>query len=167
MFSYYTIYPMDKTKAAEQVMELFIRAARRYQALEKMPACSGDRYGLHHSERHMLDLVGGSPDINMTEFARAAGVTKGAVSQVVRRLEAKGMVRRYKRGGNDKEVFIEPTRAGWDAYQRHQQKNEQTLLPLMAELKSCPDDKIAFLIHMLSWINGYLEESVRQMRGQV
>jgi DNA-binding MarR family transcriptional regulator len=158
---------VEQMRAAKQVMELFIRAARRYYTLEKMLACSGDRHGLHHSERHMLDLIGGNPDINVTEFARAAGVTKGAVSQVVNKLEAKGMVRRYKRGDNDKEVFIEPTVSGWDAYHRHQEKNVETLLPLMEELKGYPEDKIAFLIHMLSWIDGYLEESVRRMKGTV
>lgn len=146
-------------------MELFIQAARRYQALEKIPGRSHGRDGLYHSERHMLDLVGNRPDINVTEFARAAGITKGAVSQVVKKLEAKGLVRRRRKESNAKEVFLELTAAGRAVHDRHRQKNEETLVPLLATLKGRSDREIAGLVSLLSWISDHLEESARRMRS--
>ncbi len=145
-------------------MTLFIQAARRYTALEKIPRKSGSRHDLYHSERHMLDRIGDHPGINVTEFARATGVTKGAVSQVVKKLETKGLVRRFKSAANDKEVLLELTRAGRDAYLQHAKKNEETIGPLLRELKKYPDDKVEFLIAMLSWISGYLDDSAREMK---
>ena len=145
-------------------MALFIQAAHRYHALEKMPMRSGTSHDLYHSERHMLDRIGEHPNINLTEFARAAGITKGAVSQVVKKLESKGLVRRYKSGNNDKEVFLVPTKAGRDVCLRHSKKNEETIGPLLQELSKYPDDKIEFLITMLGWISDYLDKSAKQMK---
>lgn len=145
-------------------MSLFIRAARRYNALEKIPAKTASRHELYHSERHMLDRIGDHPAVNVSGFARSAGITKGAVSQVVKKLETKGLVRRYKSGGNNKEVFLELTKSGRDEYLRHQEKNQETIGPLLRELRKYPDDKVEFLITMLAWISGYLETSAKQMK---
>src|SRR5271169_3734262 len=126
---------MDMTKASRDIMELFIQAVHKYNALEKVPVKAGSKHDLYHSERHLLDKIGDSPGMNVTEFARAVGITKGAVSQVVTKLEKKGFVRRYKRSSNDKEVFLELTRAGREIYIKHKKTNEKTLKPLIEKLK--------------------------------
>ena len=156
---------MDVKKASQEIMELFIQAAHRYHALEKIPAKTQAKHDLYHSERHWLDKIGSEPGMNVTEFARAAGITKGAVSQVVKKLEAKGFVRRYKGGDNNKEVFLELTRAGRELHVAHRKKNEETIKPLVEELKKYPDGSIKGFISLLAWISGYLEESREQMKG--
>jgi DNA-binding MarR family transcriptional regulator len=156
---------MDRTKAGRTIMELFIQAVRRYNALEKIPVKTGSKHGLFHSERHLLDRIGDRPGVNVTEFARVVGITKGAVSQIVKKLENKGLVRRYKGRSNDKEVFLELTGAGQDIHAQHQKTNEQTIKPLLEELKKYPDDKVDFLISMFRWINDYLGQGREQMKG--
>lgn len=155
---------MNRTKASQDIMELFIKAVHKYNALEKLPSKSGTKHDLYHSERHFLDKIGDHPGMNITEFAKTAGITKGAVSQVVKKLENKGLVKRYKSSVNDKEVFIELTRDGRDAYIRHRKKNEQTVMPLIKELEKYPDDKIDFLLAMFTWIGNFLDESKKDMK---
>ncbi len=145
-------------------MELFIKSVQKYNALEKHPRKAGAKHTLYHSERHWLDMIGNHPGVNVTEFARAAGITKGAVSQVVKKLENKGLIRRYKGGNNDKEVFLELTRAGRDVFILHRKTNEETLKPLVAELRKHSDDQVAFLLSMFTWISNYLEQSREQMK---
>lgn len=147
-------------------MELFIKAVHKYNALEKLPSKGGTKHGLYHSERHFLDKIGDHPGMNMTEFAGAAGITKGAVSQVVKKLENKSLVKRYKSSANNKEVFIELTRNGRDLYIHHKKKNEESIGPLIKELERHPDDKVDFLIAMFTWIVTYLEESKKLMKEQ-
>ncbi len=155
---------MDRSDAAKTIMELFIQAVHKYNALEKVPVKAGAKHSLYHSERHLLDMIGDHPGVNITEFARAAGITKGAVSQVVKKLEKKGLVERYKSGDNDKEVFLELTRPGRDIYLRHKKTNEATLKPVIDKLKSEPDEKVVFLIDMFDWIGGFLDEEREQMK---
>jgi len=89
LFSYYTII-FWKEKTREKIVELFIRLANKYHSLEKIQVDYGAGHPLYHSERHMIDQIGGNPGINITEFTDIIGVTKGAVSQVVKKLETEG-----------------------------------------------------------------------------
>jgi len=145
-------------------MELFIRMVSEYNALEKIPMKLCSQYDLYHSERHMLDKIGDNPGMNVTDFAKALGVTKGAVSQVVRKLESKGIVRRYKGRTNEKEVLLELTDAGQDIYLEHKRTNEDTIKPFVEELTKHPDDKVQFLMAMFKWIDRFLEQSVKKMK---
>lgn len=156
---------MNKRKACKEIIDLFIRIVNKYNALEKYPARFGTKHDLYHSERHMIDKIGGHPGTNVTEFAKAAGVTKGAVSQIIKKLEKKGIIRRLRKIGNDKEILIELTRTGREVYQQHQKINEESALALLEELDKHSDDKIDFLISMFRWIEVYLDVSRRQMEG--
>ena len=148
-------------------MELFIGVVGKYNALEKIPVKVSSSHDLYHSERHMLDKIGDHPGMNMTDFAKALGVTKGAVSQVVKKLESKGVVRRFKSGTNDKEVFLELTDTGNGIYHEHKRTNDETIEPLLNELKKHPDDKIQFLIEMFKWIDGFLDQSGKKMKAHM
>jgi DNA-binding MarR family transcriptional regulator len=154
---------MDKKKASKDITELFLRMVNTYNSLEKIPARHGTRHSLYHSERHMLDKIGDNTGMNVTEFATAAGVTKGAISQLVTKLENKGIVRRYKKSTNDKEVFLELTKSGQEAYQRHKEINEQTIIPLYEELGRHSDEKVEFLLTMFKWFDDYLDISKKKM----
>ena len=99
-----------KTKNnSTEIIELFIRMVNKYNSLEKIPSRHGTGHQLYHSERHLLDKIAENTGMNVTEFAAAAGVTKGAISQLVTKLVKKGIVTRYKKSINDKEVFLELT----------------------------------------------------------
>ncbi len=111
----------------------------------------------------MLDKVGDDPGMNVTEFARAVGVTKGAISQVIRKLETKGLVLRYKKSRNEKEVFIELTSLGRDFYEERKGIHEETVREISEELKRHSDDKVAFLLQMFHWLDMFLDRSMEAM----
>jgi DNA-binding MarR family transcriptional regulator len=154
---------MNRQKANREIIEHFIRMVNKYNTLEKIPARHGTRHNLYHSERHMLDMIGDNTGMNVTEFASAAGVTKGAISQLVTKLEKKGVVRRYKKSTNDKEVFLELTKSGKEVYQKHQEINEQTMKPLFEELSKHSDEKVGFLLNMFKWFNDFFDLSSKKM----
>jgi DNA-binding MarR family transcriptional regulator len=111
----------------------------------------------------MLDKIGDNTGMNVTEFAASAGVTKGAISQLVSKLEKKGIVRRYKKSTNDKEVFLELTKSGQEVHRQHKEINEQTIIPLVEELRKHSDEKIEFLLKMFKWFDNYLDSSGKKM----
>lgn len=154
---------MNRKNTARELMELFIRVVSKYNALEKYPMKYGTKHKFYHTERHMLDMFGANPDMNITELALKNAVTKGAISQVVSKLEEKGAVRRYKEAGNEKEVLIRLTDKGKEIYERHQAVNDETVSALFAELRKHPNDKIEFLISMFKWIEDHLDISRKHM----
>ena len=155
---------MDKKKASKDIEELFMRMVNKYNALEKIPVSHGTKHNLYHSERHMLDKIGDNTGMNVTEFAAAAGVTKGAISQLVTKLEKKDIVRRYKKSTNEKEVFLELTRTGQEVYEKHKEINEQALLPLKEELSRHSDEEVEFLLNMFKWFGDFLDSTRKNMQ---
>jgi DNA-binding MarR family transcriptional regulator len=156
---------MSRIKANNDIVDLFIRLVNKYNALEKVPVGQGGKSGLYHSERHMLDMIAKRPELNITEHAEALGVTKGAISQTVKKLESKGFIKRLKKGGNDKTVYLELTKLGQNTVEKRKQVNDETLRPLYEELRKHSDDRIDFLIAMFTWIDRFLDESKRKMKG--
>jgi len=148
---------------SEEIMDRFMRLVHKYNSMEKLPARHGKGFDLYHSERHMLDKVGENPGINVTEFAQIAGVTKGAVSQVIKKLENKGLVRRYKKGGNEKEVFIELTQEGKAVCEDRKRINQETVRAISEELGRHTGDEAAFLIGMFRWLEEFLDRSRQAM----
>ncbi len=156
---------MNKKKASRELIDSFLRLVNKYNALGRHPITFGTPYKFFHSERHMLDIVGDDPGLNITEFAKTTGVTKGAISQVVSKLEKKGALRRFKSEENEKEIRLELTQLGEKIYAHHQSANQETINLLWRELKKHPADKIEFLMVMFSWFEQYLDQSKEKMQA--
>jgi len=154
---------MERKKATREIEDLFIKMVNKYNALEKIPVKFKNVHNLYHSERHMIDTIGENPNMNITEFAESLGVTKGAVSQVVSKLEKKGVVKRYKKSGSEKEIILHLTMEGKEVYEMHKKVSAESLLPLYNKLKKHSDEEVDFLIDMFTWLNEFLDSSKKRM----
>jgi DNA-binding MarR family transcriptional regulator len=156
---------MDRKKTSEEIIELFIRLANKYKALEKIPLDFGVGADLYHSEMHLIDQIGDHPEMNITELAKLVGVTKGAISQTVKKLENKGVVTRYKGSENEKEVFLKLTDIGRSVYLKHKEIDQEAIIPLYEELKKYSDDKVYFMVEMFKWMDTFLDDSKTKMQS--
>lgn len=75
-------------------LERIYRLMNLYQAAQKQPRQYGSDLTLHAAEVHMLEVIGEFPGITSTELAVRLAVSKGAVSQTLRRLTEKGLILR-------------------------------------------------------------------------
>jgi DNA-binding MarR family transcriptional regulator len=82
---------------------------------------------MHTKEIHTVQAIGRHPGINVTKLAEYGGVTKGAVSQTINKLVKKGLVRKTRIFGNDKEVILELTDLGRIGFQNHEKFHMDTL----------------------------------------
>ena len=156
---------MDREKISGEIIELFVRLANKHNSLMKIPLDFGIGSHLYHSEMHMIDQIGDHPEMNITELAGLIGVTKGAISQTVKKLESKGVVTRYKRGENEKEVFLKFTDIGKKIYNKHKEIDKEAIIPLYEELKKYSDDKVYFLVEMFKWLDTFLDDSKKKMQS--
>lgn len=70
---------------------------------------------LHPSEIHLMQLIEKNPGLNAGEMAAALGVTTGAVSQTLSRLEKKGVIVKYKDHERKNELSARFTSLGKEA----------------------------------------------------
>lgn len=66
--------------------------------LDQMPKQFGTGRDLSHTEIHLIEIIGDNKDLGVTDIARLIGVTKGAVSQTLKRLEKKGWPKSKRSG---------------------------------------------------------------------
>ena len=104
---------------AEEFMDLFARLLNKAAIIEREPVDTGDGVLLYTSEIHLIDMAGRFPTESMSALASHLGITKGAVSQTVKKLEKKGYLERIKREGNKKTVHIRLTDSGIQAFNWH------------------------------------------------
>ncbi|WP_371378544.1 MarR family winged helix-turn-helix transcriptional regulator [Sporomusa aerivorans] len=77
------------------------------------------------SEINIIDEIGADGRILMSELAAHLGVTKGAVTQLVCRLEAKDCVQRTSHATDSRATLASLTEKGRQAYLAHEQLNQQ------------------------------------------
>lgn len=77
------------------------------------------------SEIHTIEVVGNHPEANLTELAEARGMTKGALSKQLSKLEKTGYVSRYRTADNKKECYFHLTDLGAAAYEGHYNWHEK------------------------------------------
>lgn len=110
----------DRDSAAEMFMDTLTRLFNKAALIEREPVDTGDGILLYTSEIHLIDMAGRFPDESMSALALRLGITKGAVSQTVKKLETKGYLERVCREGDNKTIFLRLTDSGLRAFGWHQ-----------------------------------------------
>jgi DNA-binding MarR family transcriptional regulator len=105
---------------AELIQEL-IAVNRAYQsAVEKMDDAFCRLLGVNRTDGRCLDVIDQRPGLTAGELASAVGLSPGAVTTALDRLEQRGLVRRTRDPEDRRRVMVEPTekanRAAWEAY---------------------------------------------------
>jgi DNA-binding MarR family transcriptional regulator len=84
--------------------------------LERKNLLQSGAITLYPSEIHLLLVISRDQSSNATKMAEKLGVTKGAVSQTLTRLEKKGILIKNKDPYNKNELTVSLTPAGQKAY---------------------------------------------------
>jgi DNA-binding MarR family transcriptional regulator len=103
------------------LLEELIRVNRAYQsAVEKMDEAFFKVLGVNRTDGRCLDVIDQRPGITAGELAVAVGLSPGAVTTVLDRLEARGFVNRERDPGDRRRVTLkltpEANRLAWEAY---------------------------------------------------
>ncbi len=125
--------------------ETLLRVFNKFARNEKKARHYGMDELLHPSEIHMIMLIGNNPGVHISELARSAGITRGAVSQVAAKLEKKGLIKKMGDPGHSLKMVPELTNKGKVAYYAHEQYHEEIDDELNEYLKRMTDEKITVI----------------------
>lgn len=93
--------------------------------LDKMPKNFGTEDLLTHSEIHLIEIIGDNEGLSVTDLARHLRVTKGAVSQTLKRFDLKGYTEKRSDPDNLSRVIVSLTARGQTAFWAHKDWHEQ------------------------------------------
>ncbi|MGD9161632.1 MAG: MarR family transcriptional regulator [Desulfobacteraceae bacterium] len=108
-----------------KISETLLRVFNKFNRNENKARHFGVPDLLHASEIHMVMHIGDNEGVHVSELARITGVTRGAVSQIVSKLEKKGLVTKDEDPENSLKTVPVLTNKGKTAYYAHAQYHEE------------------------------------------
>ena len=108
----------SKNTLADQIL----RISNKLLFLEKKSILEYGDIKLFPSEIHLITTIDEGQDINASKMAVRLGVTKGAVSQTLARLEKKGILYKTKDPQNRNELTVHFTALGKEILKKNQKK---------------------------------------------
>jgi DNA-binding MarR family transcriptional regulator len=108
---------MSRGSLRKILEEQFGAAVRAYQtAVDNFDQAVADHVGVNRTDARCIDLLDQAGGMTAGELARAAGLTTGAVTAVVDRLEAAGFACRVPDPADRRRVRIEVTDKVWELH---------------------------------------------------
>jgi len=133
--------------------EQFIRTLRSlaecYQAFQ---ACSAEhvrKLGLTRAQFDIVATLGNTPGMTCKELGEKTLITKGTLTGVLDRLEARGLIRRTASDADRRQVFLVLTSQGVRTFERAFPAHIDHLKPAFTVLSPRELDQAAQLLHKL------------------
>lgn len=136
----------------------FSRVSKLWQRLDSKPRKFGTDDALSGSEIHLIEVVGQNDGLSVTDLAKRLGITKGAVSQTLKKLEAKELVVKETDPTNTSRMTMSLSTKGKIAYYSHLQWHETMDGGFRNYFINLPEDKIRFMEEFLSILEQFLKK---------
>jgi DNA-binding MarR family transcriptional regulator len=137
---------MENKELRIQLREAYMKVFHQIKKFQRIPVHYGAEKPLYISELAILEVIGYAPGINMTGIAEKHGITKGAASQAVTKLEQKGFLVRCKKEHNKKEVSLKLTMEGEAAFYTFKSFEAQFGKEMFSALDGMTDNQIEALV---------------------
>jgi len=145
---------LELTELAAQIR----RVVNRLIFLEKRSVLRHGELRLHPSEIHLMQVIAQEPDISAGEMAQKLGVSNGAVSQTLARLERKGVIKKYKDPSLKNRVTAAFTASGNEAielFEAQQASSVESFSNYLSGLSGKDREVIkGFLSHVEAFLKG-------------
>ena len=150
---------MNRSRALK-LAETFLRIVQKVIENQKRPRHFGIPEKLYPAEIHTVMTIGNHENVHASELARLMGITRGAVSQMIVKLEKKGLIEKTVDQENATRFLVTLTNKGKIAYYAHEQFHEEMDAPLFDYIDQLSDDEYDFANDFLQ----RLEDMVDRMR---
>jgi len=108
----------------KKIDEILFSVFKLAMELETKPKRYGTDVLITGAEIHLLEIIGNIDDSSVTNIAKRAEVTKGAVSQKMQKLEKKGLIYKETAPDNLSKFSIKLTSKGQTAFFAHKHWHE-------------------------------------------
>ena len=114
-----------KFKNRTKMSYTFLRVLTKISELDRKTRYYGTDQPLFGAEIHMIKSIRENEGIHVTGLADMLGVTKGAVSQIIMKLERKGMIEKDTDPRNLSRLMLRLTPKGETAYLCHEELHKK------------------------------------------
>lgn len=108
-----------KEQRIERIAEQLAALTEKISKNAKKSSKYGTDTELYRIEIHLIQVIGNNPGMHLIDIANIFNLTKGAISQTLKRLEKKGMIYKQVYESNRTKILIYLTEKGKIAHKTH------------------------------------------------
>jgi len=146
-----------KFKNRAKISYTFLRVVIKISELDRRTRYYGTDQPLYEAEIHMIKSIKENEGIHVTGLADMLGVTKGAVSQIIMKLEHKGMISKDTDPRNLSRLVLRLTSKGETAYLHHEKLHQKYDGLFNAVLENATEENKAFLKSFLNSLDEQID----------
>lgn len=146
-----------KFKNRTKISYIFLRVVTKLSELDRKTRHYGTDQPLYEAEIHMIKSIRENEGIHVTGLADMLGVTKGAVSQIIMKLEHKGMIIKDTDPRNLSRLLLRLTSKGETAYLHHEKLHQEFDGLFNAALENATEENKAFLKSFLNILDEQID----------
>ena len=132
--------------------------------LDRSPKRFGTDEMLTHSEIHLIEIIGDNEGLSVTDIGRYLGITKGAVSQGLKKLEARHYSEKKTDPDNQSRSIVSLTAKGWTAIWAHKHWHETTDGGFTNYLKNLTTEELSVILTFLERVEDFLERRLESVK---
>jgi len=122
-----------------------------------------DRIGISATEFESMDLISHNQPISAGHLAARCGLTTGAITGIIDRLERAGLVKRVRDPGDRRRVLLEPVED--EAKKKKVRELYQPMSRAFTELmEECTPEQIQFLVDIHDKMSDRVETIIAELR---
>ncbi|MFC0165444.1 MarR family winged helix-turn-helix transcriptional regulator [Bacillus capparidis] len=129
----------------EKISNVLLDVINTFSKVNRKKRDYGIGEPLFHSEIYTLNEIKEHEGIHITALAEQCGVTKGAVSQVLKKLEQKELITKEKDIRNQSRLILKLTAKGEIAYAHHLEHQKEFKKMVVGILQDGNDENIDFV----------------------
>jgi len=129
--------------------------------LEQAPRRFGTDERLTSTEIHLIEIIGDNDEAySVTDLSKTLGVTKGAVSQNLKKTEKKGLTSKIVDSENSSRSIVKLTSKGKTAYYAHKHWHETMDGGFRDYFSNLNPERIDFLIEFLGKLEIFMKRAL-------
>lgn len=146
----------------QSLIDRFLNILHLYSVINRKPKDYGTGDMLFFTEIHTISMVGKNRQINMTNLADLMGVSRGAISQTIRKLVSKDLIIKSNTT-NRKEINLRLSEKGLIVY-KGQESFQKDIFTFAGSLyKQAKAEDIQIVGRLFNAISNNMQERVRQL----
>lgn len=149
-----------KNSKKQNVVEKYVTLTEKIARNSNKAQNFGTDVEIYRSEIHIINIIGLYKGIHISEIARKFGVTKGAISKAIKKLEKKGLVEKLIDKDNNTRTIVILTDKGTQAYEGHEEYHQQNDKYLYSFFDSLNERELLVLETFLQKANEMVERHI-------
>lgn len=141
----------------QKIIKKYLFLVEKISNTTRMAKTFGTDVDIYRSEIHIVKIIGEHEELYVSEIAKLIGVTKGTISQIVRRLEDKGLVNKYPDPANNTRQMVRLTSKGKKAHKAHDNYHSQKYVEMQKFLNGLNEEQLALLDTFLFLADGMID----------